>query len=169
MRGGRISSRGVVHERRVLPVEAPPEVVWSCVADLGAEPGWYAATGLWRLRFLLDGMLGGPGRRPRPDRPLRQGDPVEGWVVSAVEPGSALTLTSQLRMPGTAVLRHEVSPDPDDRSRSRLLQDLTWGPDGAAGRLLWAVELPAHVVVMRAMVRGMAREAERRAGARDAG
>lgn len=169
MRTGRTSARGVVHERRVLPVRAPRAVTWACVADLGGEPGWYAATWLWRLRFLLDGALGGPGRRTRPDRALRPGDPVDGWEVSAVAPGRALTLTSRLRMPGTAVLRHEVLPDPGDASRSQLVQDLGWRPDGLPGRLLWVVELPAHVVVMRAMLRGMAREAERRARRHEGG
>lgn len=163
MRARRSSCRGVVRERRVQRVAAPPEVAWGCVADLGGAPGWYAATGLWRLRFLIDGAIGGPGLRPRPERPLRPGDPVEGWVVSAVDPGRLLALTSQLRMPGTAVLEHEVRPDPDGGAGSLLVQRLRWRPTGIPGRVMWVAELPAHVLVMRAMLRGMAREAERRA------
>lgn len=163
MRARRSSSGGVVHERREMPVVAPPAVAWSCVADLGGPHGWYAANALWRMRFLLDRAIGGPGRRPRPDRPLRLGDPVDGWVVSGLEPGRRLTLTSWQRLPGTAVLMYEVLPAPDKGAGCVLVQHLRWRPDGLRGRLLWTAELPGHVLVMRAMLRGMAREARRRA------
>jgi hypothetical protein len=169
VRSSRSSVAGVVHERRELCVAAPPSVAWECVADLGGPQGWYAADRLWRLRFSVDGLLGGPGRRPRPHRPLRVGDAVDGWVVSEVDVGRALSLTSQLRMPGTAVLRYEVVPDPASGTRCLLVQRLRWRPRGLAGRLLWAVELPAHVLVLRAMLGGAAAEAERRAAGSLAG
>ena len=163
MRTAHTSSSAAVHERRETHVAAPPSVVWGYVADLGGPHGWYAANTLWRLRFALDRAIGGPGRRPRPQRPLRLGDPVDGWVVSGLEPGRRLTLTSWQRLPGTAVLTYEVLPDPDGGPGCRLVQHLLWRPHGLRGRLLWAAELPAHVLVMRAMLRGTAREARRRA------
>lgn len=163
MRARRASDAGVVHERRAVRVAAPAPLAWQCVADLGGPRGWYAANTLWRLRFRLDGLLGGPGRRPRPDRPLRVGDAVDGWVVSQVDPGRRLGLTSELRMPGTAVLTYEVVGDEGPGGGCVLVQHLHWRPRGVAGRVLWAAELPAHVLVLRAMLRGTAREAERRA------
>jgi hypothetical protein len=85
--------------------------------------------------------------------------------VEAVVPGRSLTLVSEQRLPGTARLTHEVEPTGDAGSgpRSRLVQRLQWHPAGRPGRLFWWGELPAHAAVMRAMVAGMAREAERRA------
>lgn len=156
---------GVFRERRTREVAAPPDILWSCLADLGGEPGWYAANRLWAFRHLLDRLVGGPGLRGRPDRPLQSGDPVDGWRVDDMEEGRALTLRSEHRMPGTALLTHEVLARHDDagRSRSMLVQRLEWRPDGLPGRLLWWSELPAHVPVMSAMVRGIGREAERRA------
>lgn len=165
MRARRTSSGGVVDEHRSLRVAAPAPVTWGCVADLGGAPGWYAASRLWRLRFRLDGLLGGPGLRPRPDRPLRVGDPVEGWRVSELVRGRRLGLTSEVRMPGTAVLTYEVQPATPPGQGSVLVQHLRWVPRGVAGRILWTAELPAHVVVLRAMLHGTAREAERRAAA----
>lgn len=163
MRAARTSVRGVVHERRELPVAAPASVTWGCVVDLGGPRGWYAASRLWRLRFRLDGLLGGPGRRPRPRRSLRLGDAVEGWRVSELVPGRRLGLTSELRMPGTAVLTYEVLPAPRPEGGCVLVQHLRWVPRGVAGRVLWAAELPGHVLALRAMLRGAVREAERRA------
>ncbi|WP_134771994.1 DUF2867 domain-containing protein [Ornithinimicrobium flavum] len=54
---------GAFRERRARTVEAPAEVAWTCVADLGGEPGWYAVDAAWRLRGVLDRALGGPGNR----------------------------------------------------------------------------------------------------------
>lgn len=157
---------GVFRERRTRQVGAPPQVVWSCVADLGGEPGWYAANRLWAARHLLDRLLGGPGRRGRPDRPLRVGDAVDGWRVGQVEEGRMLTLVSEHRMPGTAVLTHEVrGADDAGPGRCVLEQRLDWHPDGLRGRLLWWLELPGHVPVMAAMARNLARAAERRQAA----
>lgn len=52
---------GVFRERRTREVDASAEVLWSCVADLGSAPGWYAANRLWAFRHLVDGLVGGPG------------------------------------------------------------------------------------------------------------
>ena len=150
---------GVFREERARPVGASPEVLWSCVAELGGEPGWYAANALWAVRSRLDRLLGGPGLRGRPDRPLRVGDPVDGWRVHSLEEGVALTLASEHRMPGYALMTYEVvaGAGPDS---SVLVHRVEWHPDGLRGRLMWWLELPAHVPVMSSMVRGLGRAAE---------
>ena len=150
---------GVFRERRTARVDAPAAVTWSCVADLGGEPGWYAVNRLWALRGRIDSVLGGPGLRGRPARELRPGDPVDGWRVESVRPGRALVLVSEHVLPGWARLEHEVQPA---GTGSLLVQRLAWHPRGRVGRLFWRLELLLHAVVMRAMVRGMAREAARR-------
>ncbi|MFB9732030.1 DUF2867 domain-containing protein [Ornithinimicrobium kibberense] len=157
---------GAFRERRERAVDAPATTTWTCVADLGGDPGWYAANRLWQVRGVLDRVVGGPGNRGRPDRELRVDDPVDGWRVETVEPGRSLTLVSEQRMPGTARMTYEVhdsqGPDTD---RSRLVQRLEFRPDGRLGQTFWWVELPAHKVIFRAMLVRMAGEAERRARA----
>ncbi|SOC58398.1 DUF2867 domain-containing protein [Ornithinimicrobium cerasi] len=157
---------GVFRERRTVRVDAPVDVTWSCIADLGGAPGWYAANRLWALRGRVDRLLGGPGLRSRPDRALRTGDAVDGWRVHDIRHGRSLTLRSEQRMPGRAFLTHEAVAAPDGPT-SVLEQRLEWHPDGWRGRLMWWLELPAHVLVMRAMVRGMGAAAERRAARPD--
>lgn len=157
---------GAFRERRARDVDGPATTTWTCVADLGGEPGWYAANRLWWFRGLLDSAMGGPGNRGRPARELRAGDPVDGWRVEAVDRGRSLTLVSEHRMPGTARMTYEVqtSGSPVTGS-SRLVQRLEFHPDGRAGTLFWWAELPMHKVVMGAMVARMVVEAERRAAA----
>lgn len=157
---------GVFRERRERAVRAPAATTWTCVADLGGDPGWYAANRLWWVRGLLDRALGGPGNRGRPSGSLGPGDPVDGWRVEEVEQGHSLTLVSEHRMPGTARMTYEVrvSGTPD-AGGSELVQRLAFHPRGRLGRLFWWAELPMHTVVMGAMVGRMAREAERRARA----
>lgn len=123
---------GVFRERRTREVDASAEVLWSCVADLGSAPGWYAANRLWAFRHLVDGLVGGPGRRGRPDRPLRRGDPVDGWRVHDVQEGRSLTRRSEHRMPGHALLTYDVLT-PVDGAGALLRQRLEWHPPGVGG------------------------------------
>ena len=162
---------GAFRERRERAVDAPAATTWTCVADLGGDPGWYAANRLWQVRGVLDRVVGGPGNRGRPARELRVDDPVDGWRVETVEPGRSLTLVSEQRMPGTARMTYEVhahevhDSQGADTDRSRLVQRLEFRPDGRLGQAFWWAELPAHKVIFRSMLVRMAQEAERRARA----
>ncbi|OMH22995.1 hypothetical protein BKD30_14920 [Tersicoccus phoenicis] len=163
-------------ERRTRVVRASAARTWTVVEGVGGPAGWYAFTRLWRFRAALDRLAGGPGMRGRPDRPLRAGDVVDFWVVEAIDPGRSLTLRAQMRMPGTArmtltvtpceagVVRHPSASDSTDTASTvgcHLTQVITFAPRGVAGRLYWYTQLPAHRVVFAAMLRGMARAAER--------
>lgn len=171
-------------ERRTREVAAPADVLWGVVCGVGGENGWYAADPGWRLRAGLDRVLGGPGMRTgRPQGEPRRGDTVDFWRVEDVEQWEShrsLRLRAEMRMPGTAWLELGVSEtgvsetvvsepyvcEPGvselDPSRSVLTQVTEFEPSGPAGHAYWWVEQPAHRLVFAAMVRGLAREAERR-------
>jgi nucleoside-diphosphate-sugar epimerase len=53
----------VFTDRRTLVVHAPPEVVYRAVLRIGGGHGWYAADWLWRMRGIVDRLVGGPGIR----------------------------------------------------------------------------------------------------------
>ncbi|MEH0111091.1 DUF2867 domain-containing protein [Tersicoccus sp. MR15.9] len=103
-------------ERRSRSVRADAARTWSVVEGVGGPAGWYAFTRLWAFRAALDRLVGGPGMRGRPSRPLRVGDVVDFWVVEAVEPCRSLTLRAQMRMPGTARMTLTVTPAGSGRS-----------------------------------------------------
>ncbi|MET0189687.1 MAG: NAD(P)H-binding protein [Pseudonocardia sediminis] len=53
----------------VHDVGAPAAAVWSVIAGLGGDTGWYTVPGVWTVRGWVDGLLGGPGnRRTKPSR-----------------------------------------------------------------------------------------------------
>jgi hypothetical protein len=63
---------------------AEPGELWHALARIGGETGWYYGDALWRLRGLLDKLLGGVGLRRvgiNPDT-LRVGDPLDFWRCS---------------------------------------------------------------------------------------
>ena len=148
-------------DRRETIVEAPPEAVWASVCRIGGARGYYGSDWLWRIRGLLDRMVGGPGlRRGRRDaRELRVGDAVDFWRVSAIEPPRALALRAEMRLPGVAVLSLKVDPESSDPPRTRLVMTARFVPRGLLGIAYWYAVLPLHGIVFRTMLRGIARSA----------
>jgi uncharacterized protein YbjT (DUF2867 family) len=139
-------------------VTAPPAALWSVVAGLGGDTGWYTLPGAWALRGALDRLLGGVGaRRTRPER-LAPGAALDWWRIEEVEPGRVLRLRAEMRLPGTA--RLELRVEPADGG-SRLVQRVTFRPHGAAGRAYWYAQLPAHRFVFGVTARTIAGVAAR--------
>jgi uncharacterized protein YbjT (DUF2867 family) len=149
---------------RSIKVAAPPEAAFRAVERIGGAQGWYGASALWRLRGLLDLLVGGVGMRrgrPHPER-LRAGDAVDFWRVEAIEPGRMLRLAAEMKVPGRAWLQFEVEPDPRGAT---LVQTAVFDPVGLGGPLYWYALYPLHAHVFGAMLRGIAAAAERDAAA----
>ncbi len=148
-------------DRQSLDVEAPPRSVYRAVRRIGGRNGWYGADALWRLRGLLDRLVGGPGlRRGRrhPER-VRFGDAVDFWRVTGLEPDRRLELRAEMRLPGEARLEFLVERRADP-GRSRLVQIARFRPRGLAGLIYWYAVLPLHGFVFGRMLRGIGRAAE---------
>jgi uncharacterized protein YbjT (DUF2867 family) len=148
-------------ERTELDARASAENLWKVVSSLGGETGYYYANGLWRLRGLMDRLVGGPGMRRGRRHPaeVRVGDTLDFWRVAAVEPGHRLTLLAEMRLPGAAVLEFEVVPT--GAQTSRLLTTARFHPSGMPGLLYWHALTLAHNRIFRGMPRAMVRRAER--------
>jgi uncharacterized protein YndB with AHSA1/START domain len=147
-------------DRRSVGIDAPPEAVYRAIRKVGGGHGWYAANGLWRLRGLVDRLVGGPGlRRGRRDpESLHYGEAVDFWRVTDVEPGRRLALRAEMRLPGEAQLEFLIEPTAD---RTRLVQTARFAPKGLAGLLYWYSVLPLHNVVFPGMLEGIRQEAEK--------
>ena len=141
--------------RSEVRTSAPPETVWAEVAAIGGDRGWYYADRLWRLRGLLDRLVGGVGmRRGRRDpRDLRVGDTLDWWRVEAVEPGRRLTLLAEMKLPGSAVLEFVVTPDGDG---SRITTQAHFHPAGIPGLLYWYALWPIHGRIFDGLTRAIA-------------
>src|SRR3982751_2376511 len=109
--GARFGSRRV--DSRAAWVDCSPGDAFRPIARIGGKTGWYYANYLWRLRGLLDWLVGGVGMRRgrRGPATLRPGEALDFWRVEAVERDHLLRLAAEMRVPGRAWLQFEVRPE----------------------------------------------------------
>ena len=143
---------------RTAEVAADPHRTWRAVCRVGGARGWYSGAWLWRIRGLMDRLVGGPGmRRVRrdPER-LAVGDPLDFWRVEDVEPDERVVLHAEMRLPGEAWLEWELTPT---ATGTRLQQTARYRPRGLWGRAYWYAVAPFHRLVFPGLLRGIARDA----------
>jgi hypothetical protein len=155
------AGRTVYTDARSAVTTASPEDLWSVVAGIGGENGWYSTPILWAVRGWMDRAVGGVGlRRGRRSRTrVAVGDAIDFWRVEAVEPGRMLRLRAEMKVPGLAWLELSVTPE---GSGSRYDQRAVFFPRGLSGRLYWFAVLPFHGFVFRGMAEHIIAAAEAR-------
>ena len=153
--------------REETQVEASAEEVFRSVCRIGGRHGWYAADFLWRLRGLMDRLVGGPGldRGRRNAEQIRHGDALDFWRVTGIERNRSLILRAEMKVPGEAVLEFRMRPLENIPGLIWLEQIARFRPKGLGGILYWHSVLPFHGIVFRGMLRGIRRAAEKQAAA----
>lgn len=151
---------GMIVEERRVETQAPPESVFATVCGVGGDGGWFYANWAWRLRGVLDRVLGGVGmhRGRRVGNQLRLGDALDFWRVEALEPGRLLRLRAEMKLPGRAWLQFKVAPSPG--GGTLLNQTAFYDPHGIPGLAYWYLLYPIHKLIFSGMVRAIARSAE---------
>ena len=145
---------------RSIDIDASPEQVFETVSKAGGRHGWYAASGLWRLRGWMDRLVGGPGldRGRRDPERLSFGEAVDFWRVAECTSPRTLRLLAEMKLPGSAMLEFEIEPAEGDR-HTRLTQTARFEPRGLLGLAYWYTVAPIHALVFPRMLRAIAREA----------
>ncbi len=90
-----------------------PDQAFAPIRRIGGRTGWYFGNLLWRIRGLIDLMMGGVGMRrgrPDPESPL-PGSTLDFWRVEIYEPGRRLRLFAEMKVPGRAWLEFRAEPD----------------------------------------------------------
>ncbi len=156
-------SRGMIVEVRQREVEAECEDLYRAFIGLGGSQGWPCDLA-WRIRGLLDRMLGGVGmRRERPEsKSIKAGDVFDFFVVEKIVPGKMIRLKAEMKLPGSGWLQFEAVPG--EAGRSRLVQTSFYAPKGLVGLIYWYAMYPLHAVVFRRLIDGIVR----RSGAKQA-
>ncbi len=120
------------------------ERIWS----IGGDTGWYYANWLWRIRGLLDKLIGGVGlRRGRTSRDkIEAGDTLDFWrVLYANREEGRLLLFAEMKLPGEAWLEFKMEGD-------QLIQTATFRPKGLIGRTYWYSVLPMHGLIFNGLI-----------------
>jgi uncharacterized protein YbjT (DUF2867 family) len=122
--------------------------IWS----LGGDRGWYYATWIWKIRGVLDKIVGGVGLRRGRTHPthLDNGDSLDFWrVILADKDKRRLLLFAEMKVPGEAWLEFRID------STDTLHQTATFRPKGLWGRLYWMAMLPFHYFIFNGMIKNI--------------
>ncbi len=151
----------VFTDRRVVPTDAEPHHLFWAFSRIGGDVGYYGLAWAWKLRGLLDRLVGGVGLRRGRHHPehLREGEALDFWRVERITPGRMLRLQAEMRLPGEAYLQWEIRPMADGAD---LVQTAIFRPRGLSGRLYWYVMAPFHSYIFPRMAWKMAAAAEER-------
>jgi uncharacterized protein YbjT (DUF2867 family) len=123
---------------------------------IGGNQGWYYADKLWRIRGLMDKLVGGVGlgRGRRSDVDIQPGDALDFWRVLLVDRKNyRLLLFSEMKLPGEAWLEFSIVKN---ENRCLLKQTATFRPRGILGRNYWYAMLPFHYFIFRNMLKRIA-------------
>lgn len=121
------------------------EKIWS----IGGENGWYYGNWLWRIRGIIDKLMGGVGlRRGRTNKTtLSAGDSLDFWrVLYSNKTEGRLLLFAEMKLPGEAWLEFKIKGD-------KLTQIATFRPLGLAGRLYWYAVYPFHGFIFKGLIK----------------
>jgi uncharacterized protein YbjT (DUF2867 family) len=147
-------------DERTREVDASPEHLWSVIEGIGGRNGWYSWPLAWRVRGVLDRIVGGPGLRRgrRNPRDLVVGDVVDFWRVEETDDATFLRLRAEMRLPGLAWLEMQVGST--DGGTTTFHHRALFAPKGLLGQLYWWSIYPFHGIVFGGMQRNIARAAE---------
>jgi len=152
--------RGMIIEVWQQTARAAPKTIYGAFSSLGGTRGWLYMQWAWRLRAILDSLLGGVGmgRGRTADGPLQDGDAVDSFRVQKVEPGRLLRLQAEMKLPGAGWLQFEARPM--DEHFARLVQVVFYAPRGVLGLLYWYLLYPAHRLLFAGLLRRLVAKAE---------
>jgi uncharacterized protein YbjT (DUF2867 family) len=149
---------GVLRDRRKIKINDDHKRVLNRIFSIGGDTGWYFADWIWKVRGMMDKMVGGVGLRRgrRNASDLNPGDSLDFWrVLIADKENMRLLLFAEMKVPGEAWLDFRILHKQDGYY---LYQTATFMPKGLSGRLYWFLLLPIHLVMFQGMIRSIANE-----------
>jgi hypothetical protein len=116
-------------------LKAESEDIWRSVSKIGGKTGWYYLDILWRLRGIMDRIVGGVGLRRGRRHPtdLMVGDALDFWRVLEVEAPERLLLLAEMKTPGEAMLEFQITPMGNNRAELQMFSSFL--PKGLGGIL----------------------------------
>ncbi|MFN8314712.1 MAG: DUF2867 domain-containing protein, partial [Cyclobacteriaceae bacterium] len=148
-----VPEHGVLSDAREVTFSHDPQRVINNIWRIGGDQGWYFGNWMWRIRGLLDTMVGGVGLRRgrRSATDLKAGDALDFWRVLLADKASGrLLLYAEMKLPGEAWLEFRIKESGANRV---LCQTATFRPLGLWGRLYWYCLLPFHGVIFPGMAK----------------
>ena len=147
---------GCLTDEKNLLIKDSKEAVRQRIWQIGGDTGYYALNWTWKLRGLIDQLIGGVGlnRGRRHPKEIQVGDSIDFWrVLRADKKNINLILFAEMKVPGEAWLEFKVE---EKNGKWLLKQKATFRPKGILGRLYWYILLPFHLFIFKKMARAIA-------------
>jgi uncharacterized protein YbjT (DUF2867 family) len=138
-------------------IEATVDEVWQTVSQIGGKTGWYFGNFLWRLRGIMDRLVGGVGLRRGRRHPteIGVGDALDFWRVLEVDPPRRLLLVAEMKTPGEALLEFQITSQANGQVELQMLSRFL--PKGLFGILYWYGLYPFHQWIFYGMIKAIAK------------
>lgn len=152
---GQVPEHGVMTDQRIVEFERNKNEVIENLWRIGGERGWYFGNWMWRIRGIMDKMVGGVGLRRgrRSEVDIKPGDALDFWrVLIADKEHGRLLLYAEMKLPGEAWLEFRIK---ETNVKSVLHQTATFQPLGLWGRVYWYLVLPFHGLIFPKMAKGI--------------
>ncbi len=142
----------VIHEEHQRDIPVSPEKVFQIIRRIGGDYGWVHANTLWKIRGVVDKMLGGVGlnRGRRDPDELKAGDAVDFWRVEKIELNKELLLRGELLNPGLSWLQFKL--EPSGNSHTRLTLKAHFIPFPFWGKVYWGAMSKFHNYIFTGML-----------------
>lgn len=153
-----VPEEGCLIDKREVPIRISLENVRQRIWRIGGDQGWYTLNWAWKMRGMMDKLVGGIGlnRGRRHPSEIHAGDSIDFWRVLLADPQkNHLILFAQMKLPGEAWLEFKI-----DHKKKILIQTATFRPRGVLGRLYWYILYPIHVFIFRRMAKTIAQKAQ---------
>lgn len=150
-----VPQHGVFTDIRKITFPRSKQEVLDNIWRIGGDQGWYFGNFLWRIRGVLDKMVGGVGLRRgrRSATDLKPGDALDFWrVLVADKQNGRLLLLAEMKLPGEAWLEFKIR---EQEGKNILIQTATFRPLGLWGRLYWYSVLPFHGLIFPKMAQNI--------------
>jgi hypothetical protein len=133
-----------------------PSAVFKAIKSIGGKTGWFTFGFLWKVRGLLDKLVGGYGmtRGRRAESDLRIGDKLDFWEVVDLQENRRLLLEAQMKLPGRAWLEFTIQG-------TDLVITAYFMPKGFWGTIYWYSLIPSHHFVFRDLISSIIKKAGR--------
>ena len=150
---------GIFKEVRTVTTDASAESVYKSFTSIGGDKGWLAWGWAWKLRGLMDKLVGGPGlsRGRRHPTEVLIGEELDFWRVEDLKINQFILLRAEMKVPGKAWLQFESVPK---NGKTQLIQTAIFAPKGLFGLLYWYGSYPFHFFIFDKMAQRIAEGAE---------
>lgn len=158
----RVPEHGILTDTRIVTFTRNKSEVVENLWRIGGNRGWYFGNPLWRIRGVMDKMVGGVGLRRgrRSEFDLKPGDALDFWrVLIADKQKGRLLLYAEMKLPGEAWLEFRIK---EKNNAYELHQKATFQPLGLWGRVYWYLVLPFHGLIFPKMAQGIINYKENR-------